>query len=240
MDGASVSLTRTADGWQTESKRHAAQGQHKQYPLQVAVELDASEGQARRMLWPTPVATDATGVVNATKPNRDPNYHAGTTLTDAIKLWPTPQSFDANDCVRSPEALERAKEIGGCANLREHPALRVPEVAAQNWPTPTSRDWKDGANPSDNAPSNCALGRAEPRDPMTSRKNGEAGALSASWVETLMGFPPGWTDIPPGWKPPKPPKPTPSPRTGPRAPAKPNTPGSPRAPRAKRKTAPPG
>ena len=65
-------------------------------------------------------------------------------------------------------------------------------------------------------------------------------ALSAAWVEALQGFTPGWTDIPPGWKPPKATKPTPSLRTGPRAPAKPNTPGSPRAPRAKRKTAPPG
>lgn len=35
-------------------------------------------------------------------------------------LWPTVQSFDANDCQRSPDALARAKMKGGCANLREY------------------------------------------------------------------------------------------------------------------------
>lgn len=34
-------------------------------------------------------------------------------------LLPTPQAFDAKDLQRSPEALVRAKQKGGCRNLRE-------------------------------------------------------------------------------------------------------------------------
>ena len=218
MDGASVSLTRTADGWKAESERHAAMGQHKQYPLQVAVALNASEGQARQALWPTPVASVATGVVNATKVNRDPNYHAGTTLTDAIRLWPTPDAQMAKHAAPTDYEMTRPPEI----KAQLHVA-----VALETWPTPMATDGKLMGGPASWQASETLAAKT------LARAKGEAAALSAAWVETLMGFPPGWTDIQPGWKP------TRSPRTGPRALGKPSTPGNPRAPRAKKKTAPP-
>ena len=63
--------------------------------------------------------------------------------------------------------------------------------SSSQWPTATSRDWKDGNDPSLNVPTNGLLGRAVPRDP-TSRH----GLLNADWVERLMGFPgTGWTDL---------------------------------------------
>lgn len=49
-------------------------------------------------------------------------------------MWPTPQAFDANDIQRSAEALARAKEAGGCANLRE----------AVMWPTPRVEGFDAG------------------------------------------------------------------------------------------------
>lgn len=44
--------------------------------------------------WPTPTATDSTSTANATAGRSDPNsnHHAGTTLTDAIRLWRTPSA----------------------------------------------------------------------------------------------------------------------------------------------------
>ena len=46
-------------------------------------------------------------------------------------VWPTPQVFDSNTCERSKEAMARAKEKGGCANLREHVVL---------WATPSAQE----------------------------------------------------------------------------------------------------
>ena len=67
---------------------------------------------------------------------------------------------------------------------------RTCESGGSSWPTATARDWKDGNNPSQNVPTNGLLGRAVPRDP-TSRP----GQLNPDWVDTLMGFQTGWTDL---------------------------------------------
>lgn len=88
--------------------------------------------------WPTPAAQDSK---NATLP---PSQGERDTLPgEILRQWATPQAFDANQINCSPEALERAKEVGGCSNLREQ----------------------------------------------------VSGALNPDWVETLMGYPSGWTDI---------------------------------------------
>jgi DNA (cytosine-5)-methyltransferase 1 len=76
--------------------------------------------------WPSPRSEDAESCGN--------HPEAVDSLTGATRLWSTPQSFDATGIERSPEALARAKEKGGCANLREEVAL---------WATPNSRDEKN-------------------------------------------------------------------------------------------------
>lgn len=76
------------------------------------------------------------------------------------------------------------------------------------WPTPTSRDWKDGSY-CPNVPVNGLLGRAVWATPSVcgnyNRKGASptsgdglatqaGGALNPEWVEWLMGWPLGWTD----------------------------------------------
>jgi DNA (cytosine-5)-methyltransferase 1 len=56
----------------------------------------------------------------------------------------------------------------------------------QMWPTPTTKDHKDGTNV-ENVPENCLLGRAVKPTP-------ETGALNPTWVEWLQGYPLGWTE----------------------------------------------
>jgi hypothetical protein len=61
---------------------------------------------------------------------------------------------------------------------------------ARLWPAPTARDYKDGSKSScANVPVNGLLGRAVHVD------NPEDGQLSATWTESLMGYPKDWTDI---------------------------------------------
>jgi hypothetical protein len=93
--------------------------------------------------WPTPQQRDFRHGSSPDSDRMQRKAAQGWTpnLNDVVN-WPTPQAFDANTINRSPEALTRAKQKGGCSNLRES----------------------------------------------------VTGQLNPDWVETLMGFPPGWTD----------------------------------------------
>lgn len=58
------------------------------------------------------------------------------------------------------------------------------------WPTPTARDWRSGKGrkPNGHTPQ------------LTERIEADAGPtmrLNPDWVERLMGWPDGWTDLPP-------------------------------------------
>jgi hypothetical protein len=63
-------------------------------------------------------------------------------------------------------------------------------VEVRRWPTPTSRDHKDTGDSIANGtvPVNGLLGRAVGPSMI-------GGALNPTWVEWLMGFPLGWTDL---------------------------------------------
>ena len=108
--------------------------------------------------------------------------------------WPTPDVT-----MRPHEGNVRLLRRGVEAGMSKEEAdamlgrdISKPQGKLQSWPTPTARDWKDGTNPSDKAPTNGLLGRAAPRDPTS-----QPGQLSPDWVDMLMGFPVGWTDLEP-------------------------------------------
>lgn len=64
-------------------------------------------------------------------------------------------------------------------------------TAVKAWPTPTARDWRSGETSPETMERN-----ARPLNEVAA-----VGQVSASlnpvWVETLMGFPPGWTEVSP-------------------------------------------
>ena len=148
-------------------------------------------GEKESRLLPTPCATLGT---NGGPNQRDSSGRPG--LQMAAMLWATPNTMDYLP-QRSPESLARQatttrKGRARPANLRE----QVDPEVVRMWPTPTA---------SDSAPNGSAAGwiRYE-QDGKTSNfrlrnkvKVGEEqpGQLNPTWVEWLMGFPLGWTDL---------------------------------------------
>lgn len=69
--------------------------------------------------------------------------------------------------------------------------------AEKVWMTPTTRDHKDGTNPSPKAPTNDLLGRQDPRVTGAMSPKNSGLRLNPLFVEWLMGFPPGWISLEP-------------------------------------------
>ena len=96
-----------------------------------------------------------------------------TALMDAVKTWLTPRCQ-----MTRPVAIRQDIEKGHRGNLEEVVAVR------ENWP-PTAHNAKET-----NAPS-----KSERNTPTLAAQAG--GSLNPMWVEWLMGWPLGWTDLKP-------------------------------------------
>jgi hypothetical protein len=132
--------------------------------------------------------------------------HPWEPITDAIELssWPTPKASDAK---RGDSPSERN---------RHTPSL---PAAVNMWPTPTASDWK-GRGPNSKQqglsevvkyPTMSASGMGNTGSQQMLQKHvdsgslteeekrgmtaGNGGRLNPTWVEWLMGFPTGWTDL---------------------------------------------
>ena len=113
--------------------------------------------------WPTPKASDGS------KPSAGKRRDAD--LDHRARLWPTPNGSK--------------KQIG----LDE-----VARASARRWMTPTARDHKDGATTLANTPVNGLLGRQVLKTGTAgSDSSGARRTLNPLFVETLMGWPTGWT-----------------------------------------------
>ncbi len=113
-------------------------------------------------------------------------------------LWPTPQAKDG-DAGADYAKLDRSKT-----------GISL-QTAAAMWPTPQARDGDNrGAIPerytnpdrSSDLPDAVAmyptpdLGAAKGRGQASaSQRNRLGGSLNPTWVEWLMGYPEGWTDL---------------------------------------------
>lgn len=122
-------------------------------------------------LWQTPVADDA-----MERQAGKWNSRGEPKLSAQVKMWPTPRACSAMSATFTETAIskapQRAKRYG---NLEE--VLLI-------LPTPTARDWRDnGRSP------------AELRRNSTTLATIANGSLNPTWVEWLMGFPLGWTDL---------------------------------------------
>jgi hypothetical protein len=95
-------------------------------------------------------------------------------------LFATPNTPDGMP-PKSEKAIKREMEV--TRKGRSQPANLRDQVTQQYWPTPTAHNGKEFACPSE----------YRRNTPTLSAQAG--GALNPAWVEWLMGFPEGWTDL---------------------------------------------
>jgi hypothetical protein len=137
-------------------------------------------------LWvPTPCATDAkpitggnlyvteTGTVRHMRPDGKSSNRG---LAASAAMWPTPKHSDHRSGM--PERYKGTQSLNGRrSNLND---------AAARYATPTARDWRIGK-------------ASEATMERNSRPLSEqiGGLLNPEWVEWLMNWPIGWTDLRP-------------------------------------------
>lgn len=91
-----------------------------------------------------------------------------------VKLWPTPKASLRGDC--PAERKRRSPDL---------------EAAVKMYNTPTAQDARNSTLPPSQIKRDSLVG-----DVMRGSLNGQCGgSLNPYWVEWLMGFPEGWTEI---------------------------------------------
>ena len=115
--------------------------------------------------------------------NRIKRYaQGGLPLTTAVSMWPTPTTQD-NPQVRGDGKAtgnKRGTTLGG---------------AVRKWPTPRASEWK-GVGPIGSKSHQHRLDRKY-LDATVQEAEQRTGHLNPTWVEWLMGWPIGWTDLKP-------------------------------------------
>lgn len=136
-------------------------------------------------LWPTASAgkiTESGELVNADgKPwdgNGKPHSKTSgkpvqTALTDAVKMWPTPNARDHKDTGENVdwEKVAKKSKLAG----------------AVMWPTPSVCGNYNRKGSSKTSGDGLAT--------KVGKDSQENGSLNPNWVEWLMGYPVGWTDL---------------------------------------------
>ena len=121
-------------------------------------------------LFPTPTAQDNAQVRGVGK---TVGTKRGTTLGGFARMWPTPQAAD-----------HKNMDTAGQKMLSSEVKL---------WPTPRASEWK-GTGPLGSKSHNHRLEKGY-LDATVQERSQVSGSLNPAWVEWLMGYPEGWTDL---------------------------------------------
>lgn len=159
------------------------------------------------IMWKTPIASDSANREFYHNSRGEPN------LSGMVKLWPTPRV--GGSMGSSPSGVKHG-DLGAVAALYPTPTARdykgarkpetlgavgrternsLPDYVASLYPTPTT-----GAGMCGGTGNFQQLKRLKEQGQITEeeRRNmsqGNGGQLNPTWVEWLMGFPIGWTDL---------------------------------------------
>ena len=132
--------------------------------------------------WPTPRSCSAMAATitpeSAWAENRFPNLET----VVGRRLWPTPRALEIDETYEG--YIDRMKRSGNPKNMGKTRPQNL-TMAVKMLPTPTCHNSKEGAYPAE----------FTRNTPTLSAQAG--GTLNPTWVEWLMGWPLGWTDLKP-------------------------------------------
>jgi hypothetical protein len=155
------------------------------------------ESVLARQMWPTPQAENFRG--------RGGNRKDEMGLDRMVKMWPTPKSSPSgpdfalmnrpgtgtDDLVtavaRSTWPTPAATDGQRSGKMTENMTGQSLTQMVNSFPTPKSRDWKGKTQ----------RGTHAPMDGLCNTLDVTGGQLNPTWVEWLMGWPLGWTDLRP-------------------------------------------
>lgn len=139
--------------------------------------------------WPTP---DTMCWRSGDSRRKEARGRHAVSLQHAVAMWPTPSASDCGRTSCNPH-MTRNGTIRHIGKNGRQSCARLNQVAAL-FPTPKERDYKDSTSLPPSRQEQChrdslaqRIGREEPRL--------SGGTLNPAWVEWLMGFPIGWTDL---------------------------------------------
>lgn len=134
--------------------------------------------QMAAMIWPTP---DTMCCRDGQTRRAEARGRHAVSLNHAVKMWPTPSASDCGRTAINPH-LTKNGTIRHIGKNGKQSYARLDAVAVL-FPTPIATDWKNRG---------CRDYRKNREHQLQTEIGGQ---LNPAWVEWLMGFPPGWTDI---------------------------------------------
>ena len=182
--------------WTSFSESFPKQGTMQNGQLYLRVHWEPATDVAGGGVLPTPRANQAMAA-NLNLPSI--KNHQYPNLETVVSQLPTPTTMDylPQRSVSSmiKQVTEHRKGRRNLANLRE--AVNPQTVNLfnhlQSLPTPTAREWKDGSSQSTKkCKKQDSLGRAIHH---TYPQNGDHMYLNPCFVEEMMGYEIGWTDL---------------------------------------------
>ena len=128
-------------------------------------------------LLPTVTASDINHSINSEYPRGNPH------LAKAAMMWPTPTARDYKDgTAKSCENVPVNGLLGRAIHLYATPNAR-------DWKNSTAKEWD---NPKNTRNLNRQIAKLCDGGESIAERNGQ---LNPTWVEWLMGFPLGWTEL---------------------------------------------
>jgi DNA (cytosine-5)-methyltransferase 1 len=145
-------------------------------------------GVIESSLWPTPTTQEvehpqAELTETGRRKSKNGNTSHSLGLADAVQIWPTPVASDAwTGDMKSTQQTEGSRHS---LNL---------STAVQKWPTPTYGKLAGGSGGFNQIEELYLTGQVTLEE-KKAMQAGNGGRLNPTWVEWLMGFPTGWTDL---------------------------------------------